>query len=83
MSDAVQPEVETFEAQRSALAKSHSGSFVLVHGEEIVDFFPTRAAALREGYRRYGRASFLVKKVEAHEEPARFASTLIQPPGAR
>jgi hypothetical protein len=40
---------------------------VLIKGDEVVADFESRGDALREGYKRFGREAFLVKKVEEVE----------------
>jgi hypothetical protein len=45
------------------------GEHVLIHGSEDFGFFPTRNDALAEGFRRFGRVPFLVKKIERDEKP--------------
>jgi hypothetical protein len=47
----------------------HEGKHVLIHGQEHFGFFPTRDAALEEGFRRFGWVPFLVKQVRRDEEP--------------
>lgn len=81
MAGVLEREIQTFEQRRAEFARLHEGQFALVHGEDV-EFFPTQVDALRVGYRRFGRDPFLVKQVEAHEEPARFASQLVRPPSA-
>jgi hypothetical protein len=47
----------------------HEGKHVLIHGQEQFGFFPTEAAALEEGFRRFGRIAFLVKQIRFDEVP--------------
>src|SRR5271166_948645 len=47
----------------------HEGEYVLIRGAKPVGFFPTRDTALQEGFRRFGRVAFLVKRVSVDEEP--------------
>jgi hypothetical protein len=42
---------------------------VLIHGSEHFGFFPNRNDALAEGFRRFGRVPFLVKRIERDEKP--------------
>ena len=45
------------------------GEHVLIKGGAVTGFYPTRNAALTEGYRRFGRVPFLVKQVLTDERP--------------
>jgi hypothetical protein len=45
------------------------GQHVLIHGQEHFGFFPTRNAALEEGFRRFGRVPFFVKQIQRDEKP--------------
>ena len=47
--------------------KEHEGKFVLIHGDEVVDFFASYEDAIKDGYRRFALEPFLVKRVQAIE----------------
>jgi hypothetical protein len=47
----------------------HQGEHVLIQGGQLRGFFATHEEALTEGFRRFGRAPFLVKKVDLDEQP--------------
>ena len=51
--------------------REHQGKHVLIYGGEIHGFYPARDEALAEGFRRFGRVAFLVKKVDLDEKPRR------------
>lgn len=53
--------------------KEQEGKYVLVHGQEIVDFFRTYEDAIKSGDQRSKLEPFLVKQVHAIE-PVFFAS---------
>jgi hypothetical protein len=55
----------------------HEGQHVLIHGHEHFGFFPTRDAALEEGFRRFGRTAFLVKQIRHDEEPRPLAWVIL------
>jgi hypothetical protein len=59
---ALEKEIETYQAKLSEL-KAHEGKFVLIHGEEIVDFFSTYEDAIKGGYQKFKLEPFLVKRV--------------------
>ena len=46
---------------------SHFLKFVLIKNSELVGFFDTSAEACNEGYRRFGRVPFMVRRVGASE----------------
>ena len=48
---------------------AHEGEYVLVYDGEAHGFYPTRDEAMAEGYRRFGRVPFLVKRVDLGERP--------------
>jgi hypothetical protein len=59
-------EYATYKARLPELL-AHEGEYVLIKGEEVVGFFKTSRAAVREGYRRFGMVPIFVKKVAAVE----------------
>lgn len=63
---ALEKELETYRKNLPEL-KAHEGKFVLIHGETIVDFFSSYDDALKEGYKQFQLAPFLVKQISAVE----------------
>lgn len=61
--DVLAEERATFQSRLPDLLRAHAGRFVLIKGQDVVACFDDRDAALREGYRRFGVVSFLVRKV--------------------
>jgi len=57
----------TYRERLPELLPEHEGRFVLIRDSAIVGVFPDRSAALREGYRRFGIVSFLVRQIAASE----------------
>lgn len=51
--------------------RSLAGRFALVKGQELIGTFDTIDDAIREGGRRYGLQSFLVRRIEKTQEPVR------------
>jgi hypothetical protein len=45
--------------------------FVLVKGNELVGTFDTQEQALTEGVRRFGLSSFLIRRVQEHQDEIR------------
>jgi len=58
----LEKELETYRKKLPEL-KAQEGKFVLVHGEEIIDFFSTYEDAIKSGYQKYKLEPFLVKQV--------------------
>ena len=50
---------------------------VLIRGPQQHGFYPTRDEALLEGFRRFGRVSFLVKQVLLQERPRPLAGVIL------
>jgi hypothetical protein len=75
---ALEKELETFRSKLLELKGEHEGKFVLIHGEQVVDFFSSYEDAIKDGYARFGLAPFLVKKIQALEQ-AGFISRLADP----
>lgn len=74
---ALEKELETYKKKLPELTQ-HEGKFVLIHGDEIADFFSTYEDAIKAGYQKYKLAPFLVKQVRA-TEPVFFISREIIP----
>jgi hypothetical protein len=49
--------------------RDHQGKHVLIYRGEVHGFYPTRNEALAEGFKRFGRVPYLVKKVDLDEKP--------------
>ena len=62
-------ELQYFEKNRKQWVSLYQGKFVLIKGEELLGIFDKPEAALAEGARRFGLASFLVLRVEETTEP--------------
>jgi len=45
----------------------HEGRFVLIHRQEVVDFYTSYEDALKVGYDKFGLDPFLVKQVNVIE----------------
>jgi hypothetical protein len=64
----LEQELHAFHEQKEHLLEKFKDRYVLIKGDEVVADFESRGDALREGYKRYGREAFLVKKVEEMEQ---------------
>lgn len=58
--------------------RDQEGRFVLIHGDDVVDFFSSYEDAIKEGYQKFGLESFLVKQIHAIEE-IQFISRFVEP----
>lgn len=63
---ALEAELATFHAKLPEMVR-HEGKFVLIHGDQVVDYFSTYEDAIKSGYQRFSLAPFLVKKIAAVE----------------
>lgn len=63
---ALEKELETYKKNLPEL-KAHEGKFVLIQGENVVDFFSSYDDALKEGYKKFKLTPFLVKQISAVE----------------
>ena len=61
---ALEKELAAF-ANKLPELKGSEGKFALVHGDDFVDVFGTYEDALRDGYRRFGLESFLVRQIRS------------------
>jgi hypothetical protein len=65
--EAIAEEIATYRARLPEMVREHEGEIVLIKGTDVVGFFPDDSSAEWEGYRRFGIAPFLVKRVVANE----------------
>lgn len=61
---ALEKELKTYEENVGTWA-DQTGKYVLIHGEEVVDFFAAYEDAIKAGYQKFGLDRFLVKQVNA------------------
>jgi hypothetical protein len=61
---ALEQELKTYESNVDKWT-DNAGKFVLIHGEEIVDFFAAYEDAIKAGYQKFGLEPFLVKQINA------------------
>jgi len=60
-------EQAVYDANLPQWVQEHDGAHVLIKGDEVVGFYPTREAALDAGYARFGVVPLFVKKIAATE----------------
>jgi hypothetical protein len=74
---ALEIELATYQGKLADL-KGHEGKFVLIHGEDVIDFFSTYEDAIKAGYQQFKLSPFLVKRIMA-TEPVFFISRNVIP----
>ena len=74
---ALEKELETYRAKLPEW-KDREGKFVLIHEEEVIDFFSTYEDAIKSGYQQFQLRPFLVKRVHA-TEPVFFMTRSVVP----
>jgi len=76
VSEQLEAELATFDANRESLLGTAINKYVLVKGTEIIGTYDTERDAVNEGYRRFGNVPFLVKHVLPTDRPLNFFSGL-------
>ena len=61
---ALEQELRTYEANVDKWTEQ-TGKFVLIRGEEVVEFFTAYEDAIQAGYKKFGLEPFLVKQINA------------------
>jgi hypothetical protein len=57
--------------------KEHQGKFVLIHGDEVVDYYVAYEDAIKAGYDKFKLEPFLVKQVSVTEAVHQFTRQII------
>lgn len=76
--EVLEREIRTYKAKLPELLQ-YEGKFVLIHGDDVVDFFASYEDALKQGYDKFGLEPFLVKQVQRVEQAlwvSRFAPAI-------
>jgi adenosylmethionine-8-amino-7-oxononanoate aminotransferase len=74
----LEKELAVYRSKLPELKAEHEGKFVLIHGDQVVDFFSSYDDAINAGYSRFGLEPFLVKQIHALEH-AQFISRFVDP----
>lgn len=74
---ALEKETLTYQERLPDLA-AHEGKYVLIHGDEVADFFASYEDAIKAGYQKFGLSPFLVKQIHATAQ-IQFISRLFDP----
>ena len=71
-------EIETFNNNKEILLRDHSGKFVLIKDDKVIETYDSQKDAIKVGIDKFGNSPFLVKKVEEVESVQNFTSNLIK-----
>ena len=63
---ALETELNTYRARLPEL-ESHIGEFVLIRGDQVIDFFAAYEDAMKRGYQLFKLDPFMVKQIETLE----------------
>lgn len=74
----LEKELELFQQKLPEFTAEHTGEYVLIRGNEIIDFFTSYEDAIKVGYSKFGLEPFLVKQIQAVEQ-AHFISRFVHP----
>jgi len=74
---ALEKELATYKEKLPELL-AHSGQFVLIHADEVIDFFSAYDDAIKQGYRLFKLEPFLVKQIEA-TETVQYVTRCVEP----
>jgi hypothetical protein len=75
---ALEQELTLFQQKLPGFIAEHVGKYVLIHGDQVVDFFSSYDDAIKAGYSKFGLESFLVKQIQAMER-VHYISRSVQP----
>ena len=68
MAIALEQEYKFFLSHLEEFSKVHLNEFVLIKGDQVVDFFASYEGALRNGLQRFGDVAFFIEEVKKEEE---------------
>jgi len=77
MPTALDSELATYEQHKARLLATAEGKFVLIHRAQVLGVFDSDKEAISRGYELLGNVPFLVKKINAVDEPLTFHSYLL------
>jgi len=73
---ALEKELATYNAKLPDL-KDYQGKYVLIHGDDVVDFYVAYEDAIKAGYEKFKLEPFLVKQVSVTETVQQFTRHII------
>jgi hypothetical protein len=63
----LEKELETYKAKLPEL-KANEGKFVLIKGDQVIDFYSSYEDAIKEGYAKFKLEPFMVKQIQSFEQ---------------
>ncbi len=79
---ALERELAVFNQKLPEFKAEHEGKFVLIHGDDVVEFFSSYDDAINAGYSKFRLEPFLVKQIRALEQ-VQFVSRFVDPCASR
>ena len=76
MAAELRQELSAYKAALPAIASTHAGQYVVIHGEELVRYFDEYESALQWAYDTYGLKPFFVRRVSMEANVAHFTRDL-------
>jgi hypothetical protein len=73
---ALEKELATYKSKLPEI-KAQEGKYVLIHGDDVVDFYAAYEDALKAGYQQFQLEPYLVKQIEAVESVQHFTRDMI------
>ena len=73
----LEQEIATYEMNRARLYDEHPGKFVLIKGDQIIDYFDDELAGITAGHEKFGNEAFLVRVISDSQTPVLFTSLYI------
>ena len=64
----LEKELAFFAKMKPELLKNYKDKFALIRGEEFIGAFDSAENAYNDGVKRFGRETFLVKKISEQDE---------------
>jgi hypothetical protein len=75
---ALEKELAVFQQRLPEFTADRVGQWVLIHGDEVADFFTSYDDAIKAGYTKFGLDPFLVRQIQALEQ-VHFVTRSIEP----
>jgi hypothetical protein len=75
---ALERELAVFQQKLPEFTAEHVGKYVLIHGNDVIDFFSSYDDAIKAGYSKLGLEPFLVKQIRVMEQ-VHFISRPVEP----
>lgn len=73
----LEKELKFFESKKAEWLRNYKDKFALIKEEELIEVFDTFGDAYKEGVKRYGNQSFLIKRIEEEERVETLPSLML------